>query len=374
MKKKNNLSIVLFCFPPLSLLGDEYYFRTQELMSTLKKDYQIKIIKPLSKTGIGPDRRFTFKKAFLFLFNIPSYLGKIKKAKVIVIFPSLIAYFWISAAKILGKKVVIDHFTTLVSFWEANKNVFKKMLATIDKWFYRKIDLVLTHTKTMEKEIINFYQLEKKKIIVIYSLVDSKLFNPNKLNLKKLNDLGGKYKIPKNKKVLLYHGQSHSSHGLIIIKKMAQLAWQKKKNYVFVFIRFRRRQPKQKENQYFLPHVSFKHLFQSLALADLWLGRFSRSKKAQRSASSCMMQAMAMKIPVITFNTKENRVIIKNGFNGFLTNSLNPKTILAQIDKIFKNKPLLRKVGHQARKTIKQDFSLKKWQSVNLAIKNLLKP
>lgn len=361
---------IIFCFPPLSFFGEEFYFRTQQLINSLKNDFQIKIIKSIAKIGQSKERKLSLKKLFIFLIRIPYYLIKLKGADIIFIFPTPLWYFWITAGKILNKKIVLDHYTTPIYPFEMFNFplILKKFFAKLDQFFYRKINLIITHTDTMKEEIARFYQINKNRIIVIYSLVDIKMFDPKKITINKINNIKKYHQLPINKKILLYHGRFHSSHGLSIIEKMAQLSYQKKKNYIFVFVGVK--QPKDK-NKYFLPHVKFKELYQSLALADLWLGRFCNSKRAKRAASSCMLQAMAMEVPVITFATYENKSIIINKENGFLTNSLNPQTLLNQIDGIFKNTNLLSKAGINARKTIKKSFSLDKWRKVNLALKKL---
>lgn len=361
---------IIFCFPPLSYYGEEYYFRTQQLVDNLKKDFQIKIIKSIARIGQSKERNFALKKIFIFLINIPFYLNKIGKTDIMLIFPTPLWYFWITIGKLLKKKIVLDHFTTPVYPLEiVNTPLFlKKLFIRFDKFFYRHIDLIITHTNTMKKEIVNFYQINKNKIIVIYSLVDTKLFAPQKITKTQITKLKKYYYLPYDKKILLYHGRFHSSHGLSIIEKMSELSYQQKKNYIFVFVGVKQKKDK---NKYFLPHVKFKELYKSLALANLWLGRFSNSFRAQRAASSCMLQAMAMRIPIITFNTYENKSIINNNENGFLTNTLNPQLILNQIDKILKNEELLNKVSFNARETIKRNFSLYKWQKINLALINL---
>ena len=220
----------------------------------------------------------------------------------------------------------------------------------------------------MKKEILKSYKIKAKKIAVIYGLVDTRLFNPETISIKEKNGLKKHYQLPHDKKILLYHGEYHSFHGIPIIKKIALLSQNKDADFVFVFIGGK---GENRKNIYFLDYVKFEKLPQVISLADLWLGRFDNSRLAQKTASSCMMQAMAMKVPVITFATKENCSIIKNGENGFLTKNLEADKILVQIEKILKNKPLLNKVGQKARMTVKKRFCLKNWQKINTKLEQL---
>jgi len=362
---------ILFCFPPLSFLSENYYFRTQQMIDSLKKDFQIEFLKPLSSTGRARDRRFTLKKVILFCFKIPCYLTSLRQADFLVIYPTLLWYFWLPAGKLFRKKIILDHFTTRLFPTEfTNAPAFtQKILSLVDKFVYCRIDLVVTHSQTMKREIINFYQTHKNKVLVIPSLVDLKLFNPQKYSFSKIKRLKKKYSLPLDKKILLYHGRFHLFHGLDILNKTARLSLKKGRNYAFVFLGGKR---KNKNNTYFIAPIEFKKLPEVLALTDLWLGRFSPKKQASRALSSCLLQAMAMSRPVITYASPESKSLIEQGIDGFLVKNLTPESVLAQIDKIINDQSLLIKVGQAARQKIKNQFPLKKWQIVNQRIKRLL--
>jgi len=361
---------ILVCFPPRRRNDCKLYFRTKQLIQSLNKGFKIKIIYPLAETGNSQNKKITLKKIFRFISLLPVYLKKISKTDFVLIFPSPLWYFWILSAKTFKKPLIIDHYTTFLSPFEKSKlpSFLKKTFFVIDRFFYKKISLIITHTQTMKKSLSSFFKIKEKKVKVIYSVVNTNLFNPQKITQKKINAVKIKYQIPQKKPILLYHGQFHKFHGVPILKEIADISYNLKKDYIFVFLGSKGKHIK---NRYFLDNVPFTQLPEMLSIADLWLGRFSNNISAQRAASSCMMQAMAMQLPIITYPTEENQSIITNNQNGFLIKTLDPKTIFDKIEHLLKNSEKLKRVAKNARITIKTNFSLENWQKINQSIKQL---
>lgn len=362
---------VLICFPPRARKSTSLYFRANQLVQALKreKEFKLNIIPSLAKTGSSSDKKVTLKKIFLLFFKLPFFLKKIKEADIIIFFPSFWWYFWFLGAKLLRKKLVLDHYTTTLYWWEdvLLPPWLKKLFIKGEKRLYQKINLIITHTETMKKEISHFYQVSPSRILTIYSLVDTKLFNPQNISSSP-KQLKKYFNLPLRKKIILYHGEYHSFHGVDVIEKMAKLSWQERDDLIFVLVG---RKNKNKNNLYYIDYLPFSKLPLILSLADLWLGRFSQEKRGRRAISSCMLQAMAMSKPVLTFSNEESEKIIQDGVNGFLIKTLDPKEIFVKLKDIIKKNRLRKKVGLRARKTILSSFSLLEWQKLSLALKRI---
>lgn len=83
--------------------------------------------------------------------------------------------------------------------------------------------------------------------------------------------------------------------------------------------------------------------------------------------SNAIMEAMASGIPVITTDIPENRVLIENGKTGLLVPAKNSSDIVQAIKQIQKSETVRSQLSKEAKKTIKNSFSLekiaKKWEN-----------
>jgi glycosyltransferase involved in cell wall biosynthesis len=73
-----------------------------------------------------------------------------------------------------------------------------------------------------------------------------------------------------------------------------------------------------------------------------------------------VMEAMAMRLPVIATNITGLPEIIENGVNGYLVPPKDPEALAEKIIELYKNPGLREKFGKVARKTIEQKFNLQK--------------
>lgn len=66
-----------------------------------------------------------------------------------------------------------------------------------------KAEIVFTVSENSKKDILKFYNIPEEKIVVVYNAVDPKFVHRQRENVEYLID---KYKLPKNKKVIMYVG------------------------------------------------------------------------------------------------------------------------------------------------------------------------
>jgi glycosyltransferase involved in cell wall biosynthesis len=101
---------------------------------------------------------------------------------------------------------------------QADRDIMKKM--------YRRADVLLAHTESLKKELVELFSLSPEKIYVVphgyFALVPSPL---------DVSSLKNKYQVPLDKKVLLFFGNIRENKGLnILFRAMKEL----KKDYFLV--------------------------------------------------------------------------------------------------------------------------------------------
>jgi glycosyltransferase involved in cell wall biosynthesis len=74
--------------------------------------------------------------------------------------------------------------------------------------------------------------------------------------------------------------------------------------------------------------------------------------------SNTILEAMAMKVPVIASNIGGNATMIRNGFNGLLFDPLDEKELMQCIKKYIQDKPFANKMAENAHKTIKNQYAM----------------
>lgn len=361
---------ILFIFPPLAKNSSELYFRTKQFYQILQKTNQVEILSSIHKRGESWTKAPFLFRIIIFIFSFPIYLIRIYRSDILLIFPSNFWYFWVVIGSLLRKKLVLDHYVTAIYPSEDIKlpKFIKVFLVFLDKIIYTKFDIVFTHTKTMQKLLSDFYKIPKEKIIVIYSVVDTKLFNSQKVPKKIKNQIKETWKIPYDVKVAFYHGTYHPFHGVDVIEKAAKLLI-KRKDIIFILLGWGAKKAPH-DNIIYIPYQPYEKLPQFLSIADVWLGRFSKEERGQRAASSCMLQAMAMAKPIVTEDSPENRFILENGKAGVLIRPESPSILANTLGGLLRDPEKMRRLGQNGREIIIKNFSIEKMEKeLNRAFK-----
>jgi glycosyltransferase involved in cell wall biosynthesis len=177
--------------------------------------------------------------------------------------------------------------------------------------------------------------------------------------------------IPDGHAIVMYHGAYHPFHGVDTIFAAAELL--KKEKISFLLVGNPEPDEGRQPNVYYRSWVPFEELPHYLALADIWIGRFtdaqSEDVRGSRAASSCMFQAMAMGLPVITAHSYENDITLQDGASGVLIAPENPKLLAETIEVLLGDPQQCSRLGAAARSRIINDFSL---QGVDTAVKKVM--
>lgn len=77
------------------------------------------------------------------------------------------------------------------------------------------------------------------------------------------------------------------------------------------------------------------------------------------SLPMAVLEAMSVGLPVVTTATTELPKIIKNGFNGFISNDVN--FLIAKMELLIKDKDLAKRLGENAKETVRKKFSMERF-------------
>jgi glycosyltransferase involved in cell wall biosynthesis len=228
---------------------------------------------------------------------------KIKKHKIIVV--GYFGYIDIWAAKLLSiiykRALVFDAFISLYdTIVNDRKIVEKKSLMAKIIFYYEKLvynlsNLILIDTKENADYIINTFNVSANKIVPVLLTVFEEIYYPRICEYSKTSF------------VIIHYSYYAPLHGVEYIIDAANYL----KNYkdiCFILIGDGQERPyiEKKVKIYklssitFFPIISEKELAEKIAISDICLGVFGGTEKVKRVIPNKILQAVAMKKPLIT--------------------------------------------------------------------------
>jgi len=344
------------------------YPRVNYILDILRQHYHLVTIELRSIPNRIAWKKVRKARHLLLLFYFIENWVKTKPNVLIVFSPVNFAILGVILGKIFKIPIIFDLYYSWVEsnidigVWSRG-SIKAKAGAFIEKLALRSSNLVFVDTSESREYYSHTYNIEKTKIIPIYGVVDLKKFDPaiNGKEIKTRYGLGKAF-------VIMYHGTFHYVHGIRYIIKAIPLVIKETSNVKFLFVGYG---PAYNECKFlakslgvlgnyaiFTGSVAHDLLPDYLAASDLWLGLFSSSEKAQRTARFGMFEAMAMKKPIVTAKTREVERIIIDGYNGFLVKPENEQNIADIIIKLSIDEESRRKVGENARKYVEEQYNL----------------
>src|SRR3989344_4095561 len=315
---------IVVLFPPRDKRSDGYYFRVEQEIKILSRNYELEIIE-LEPKADG------LRKFINSLQILPVLVKAIKNSDIVLLYPSWMWYLTAPLTKVFDNKLVLDHFTTNLYNFEFSNFSGKFIVKFIDGLVYKLFDVVITHTESMKKLLAQTYKIAKNKIL--------------------LKELG----LPVDKKIIIYSGLFHPFHGVDTILDTTRSLT--KRDDLFFIILGRKLNNEQK-NVFSLNSVPYGQFPKYLSVGDLWVGTVGSGIQGERALSSNMISAMAMGLVVIVGDWDENKVIIHDGLNGFLVKRNDATVLSSKIVSVLKNRNL-KKIKQNARKTAIENFSIK---------------
>jgi len=120
-------------------------------------------------------------------------------------------------------------------------------------------------------------------------------------------------------------------------------------------------QLKLEDKVFFLESLPFSEVLNYYNKADIFVLPCVIAKDSSRDITpNALIEAMAMKLPVISTNVTGIPEIVDNGINGILIPPNNTEAIVEAIERLINNPQLGKKLGENARKKIEERFDIRK--------------
>lgn len=280
-----------------------------------------------------------------------------------VIFVAYPGHIDMLAAKITSlikrKPIIFDAFIstydTMINEWKfgtrhSPKGIYYHLLDKISCYLAY---LVLLDTEEHIDYFVKEFNIKRNKFTWLPIGADEAVFCPRN-------------KTGKSKKIqVLYYGHTNPLHGFPSIVDAAKLL-KNEKEIEFLFIgdnrwfRYERDKNKNQHNVKFQDAVPSEEIPQYIANADICLGVFGTTIKAQNVIPNKAYEILAMQKPLITGDTKAARKYLKNKENSILCKTGSAEAIAESILLLKKNQKLKEKIAKNGYRLFKDNFTTKK--------------
>jgi UDP-glucose:(heptosyl)LPS alpha-1,3-glucosyltransferase len=228
-------------------------------------------------------------------------------------------------------------------------NPLHRFYLRLEREIFEKTPLIIANSEMIKNEIINCYGISPLKIVVIYNGVDTIKFSPDKKREKeKLRKI---YKIPKDKKIILFVGSGFERKGLSTLLKALSILRSEEILLIIVGKGNFKKYMKISKALNISDRVFFlgttKAIENFYAMADLFV-----LPTIYDPFSNATLEAMASGLPVITTINNGVAELIEEGKEGFTLKNLFDYEELA--DKINITMRDTEKMGEFARKKAEQ--------------------
>ncbi len=276
---------------------------------------------------------------------------RLARADLVFLYPQPLMPFFALSALWLGRRVVIDHFTSYVRMADVSPRI-GRVLAPFDRVAYRQADAVLAHTRSVADDLCAIHGLAPRRVHTIYSVVKTAHFAPvydrDAAALRERFGLTGRF-------VVLYHGMWHPWHGVNVLRSaVAQLADAGESVSLVMIGHAGACAPHER----LLDEVPFGDLPAHIQMADVWCSGFTNLPRGDRSLSSTLIQALAMARPVITSPSPEKSAVLRNEETAFFVPPDDPATLADSIRHCRRHPDFARRVGKAGRELAKRLFDI----------------
>ena len=316
----------------------------------------IVILNSLKKTGVEiiecNDRSHILKRTFRLLYKAIF----LDFDAILVGYPGHLDVFSARILSILRRKPLI--FDAFISVYNAEREygnikqrtVKAKYCYWLDKWSCKLAYKVLLDTDQHIDYFCRKFGLDKEKFKRIFIGADETLFFPRKI--KKKEDIF----------LVLYYGRTTPLHGLDFIIKAAKML-EKQKDIKFLLIggnihfRLLRKKYKNRVNIKFIDEILPKEVPEYIARADICLGIFGCTEKAEIVIPNKAYEALAMKKPLLTGDSAAARSVLTNEKDAILCEMASSKAIAESILLLKTDEKLRKKIAENGYKLFKERFT-----------------
>jgi len=249
--------------------------------------------------------------------------------------------------KRFGLKFILrlGYFTPLY-FKFLSKNVFENFFSYIsgaDKRIYKSADIILVTSAVIKKNLVGMYNICEKDIIVIPNGVNIDVFKPSRFSIKNKNSLLyiGRFSFEKNLMSLLR----------AIVGIPVSLTLVGSGRYQDRVVKFANKFRIKVTILNRVDNYNLVKLYNSHAIFVL--------PSFYEGCPKVLLEAMACELPCIGSKVYGIREIIRHKINGYLCGTT-PKSIRNAIIELLSNKILYERIKNTARKTVLENFNLKR--------------
>lgn len=218
-----------------------------------------------------------------------------------------------------------------------------KVIHLIDRLSCTLADHIIIETKTYMNYYCREFRIPEEKFTKISLGADETNFLPD--------ERGGQRNDPHHLKILFY-GKFIPLQGISYIIKAAKLL-EIHNEIEFEIIGSGQLSEEIKDlakklntqNVSFIDWVDYRDLPDHIQNADICLGIFGHTKKAQRGIPIKVYEALAMKKPVITGDTPAAREILQHRINSLLCDTANPRAIAEAVLLLKENENLRKNIA-----------------------------
>lgn len=257
--------------------------------------------------------------------------------------------------QVIGFLATLGITTRWVAFsrgWTA-ENLKIKLYHSVDKLIIRFADRIVAVSNEQRRKLRNLL-VSSDKIAVVHNAID-----PEKFNGIAKADLRKRFNFPENSIICIAGGRFSAEKGQIFLIKAAQIILEKNDNLRFVLFgdgpdlpMIRATIAKSGLSDRIVCPGFEKNLLGHLADADMLV-----NPSLSEGLPNIVLEAMALKVPVVATAVGGVPELVSDGENGFLVNAADATLLADKILKLAGDKSLSEKFGVEGLKTLAKDFS-----------------
>lgn len=290
---------------------------------------------------------------YLNLSSIPPLVKFLKKNKFDIIHTHLSkSLFFLNLARKLSRTN-----TRLVFTHHMGMNVKKNDI--FHKYIYNSTDKIVAVSNYVKNRMVFSAPFLKDKIKVIYNGIDLEKFN---LKVNDRNKFLKEFNLKSNVTTIGIIGQISEGKGHFWLLKAIEILKKRYKNFKLFIVgkgvlsEKLRNFAKQLSLEEYLIWTGFRwdteYFYRNIDIIVV--------PSKSEALGLVLMEAMALKKPVICSNTGAFPEIVENNVNGIIVEYDNENQLAEKILFLIKNKKIRTELGENARKTIEKKFSLEK--------------
>ncbi|MBU2099603.1 glycosyltransferase family 4 protein [Candidatus Micrarchaeota archaeon] len=255
---------------------------------------------------------------------------------------------------------------------ELMRKIAIPLMAEMDKKCCEKAKTIIAASKTIKKEIKNYYKIPDKKIRIVSDGVDLKKFSKNTETKRKAEKLKKKLRL-QNKKIILFAGRLVPQKGIIyLVKAMPKVI--KEIPQAFLLIAGENTQENHKKVieeeiavQGIQKHVKFQGYVEQKKMPEvIQLSDLIASPSTYEPIGIINIEAIALGKPIVYSKNIGSVEVLKN--SGIAVNPRKPQKISAAITKILSSKKLYKKFSNTGRK----NAAKVEWNKIGSQIEKIL--